>query len=75
MTDQADRPRVGMWYPDAGEPVPLVFHPDSRNPHEFVGVRADTEGPIAYSPGDPVEVDWLGPGQSVRIRTTLRVDN
>lgn len=73
MTKEPVRPRYGIWIiASSGERVPLVFHPDSRDPAMFVGVRADTEGPIAYTPGDELEVDVLGPGQSVRFRTVLR---
>ncbi len=72
MTDQQDRPRHGKWFPAGGAEVPLVFEPDPNDPTAFVGVRADTKGPIAFTPGDSFEVDTLGPGQSVRLRTVLR---
>lgn len=62
----------GKWFPAGGAEVPLVFEPDPHDPTSFVGVRADTNGPIAFTPGDSFEVDTLGPGQSVRLRTVLR---
>ncbi len=71
MTEQPVRPRYGKWFTGNGGEILLVFHPDQADPTTFVGVRADTGGPIAFVPGDQVEVDVLGPGQSVRIRTIL----
>lgn len=72
MTDQPERPRYGKWFPQGAVEVPLVFHPDPGDPFAFVGARADTEGPIAFTPGDSFEVDAIGPGQSVRFRMMLR---
>lgn len=74
MSDDETRPRFGRVICADGTEIPLVFRPDPADSSRFLGVHAGDERPVRLRPGvrADVEVDVLGPGQSVAVEIDRR---
>ena len=65
------RPRYGRITRADGSSEPLVFVP-TEDPLVFLGLLASDQSPVNFRPGDDLEIDVIGPKQSVIFDVRLR---